>query len=180
MTRGGRAGPTSSHRKRPTHLVIGRIAVPHGVKGEVEAEILTDFPDRFSLLKTVYLGEELEAYVLQGHRHKKGRLILKLAGCDDRNQAAMLRGRLIYVPIEEAMPLQEDEYYVYEIVGLEVWTAGGEFLGRVDDILFTGSNDVYVVRDGDEEMLIPAISSAVKEVDMDRGRLIVHLMEGLR
>jgi 16S rRNA processing protein RimM len=78
------------------------------------------------------------------------------------------------------MPLKEDEYYLYQIVGLEVWTNEGKFLGCVDEILFTGGNDVYVVRDGDQEVLIPAISDVVKEVDISEGRLTVQLMEGLR
>lgn len=180
MEGGGRGGPSPGGEKRPSHLVVGRILAPHGLKGEVEVQILTDFSDRFSLLKTVYLGEELDPVVLEGHRPKNKRLILKLAGYQDRDQAAALRGRLIYVPIEEAMPLEEDEYYLYEIMGLRVWTTEGEFLGRVEEILFTGSNDVYVVRDGDQEVLIPAISSSVREVDISQQRLIVHLIEGLR
>lgn len=146
----------------------------------MEVEILTDFPDRFSSLKTVCLGEALERVVLEGHRPSNKRLLLKLGGYEGREQAATLRGKLIYVPLEEAMPLEEDEYYLYQVLGLQVWTTEGEFLGRVDEVLSTGCNDVYLVSDGDQEVLIPAISSVVKEVDLDGGRLIVRLMEGLR
>jgi len=153
---------------------------PHGLKGEVKAEILTDFPDRFSLLKTVYLGEELSPATLEGHRAAGSKIILKLDGCEDRDQAGMLRGKPIYVPVEEAMPLGEDEYYVHEVVGLQVWTTEGELLGHVDEILFTGSNDVYIVKDGDKEVLIPALSDVVKKVDIKEGRMEVRLLEGLR
>lgn len=180
MREEGRAGPSAGSQNRPSHLVIGRILAPHGVKGEVQAEILTDFPDRFGSLKTVYLGEEFHSVVIEGHRFHKNRVILKLAGFKDRNEARALRGKLIYVPVEEGMPLKEDEYYLYQIVGLEVWTNEGKFLGCVDEILFTGGNDVYVVRDGDQEVLIPAVSDVVKEVDISEGRLTVQLMEGLR
>ncbi|TKJ29822.1 MAG: 16S rRNA processing protein RimM [Chloroflexi bacterium B3_Chlor] len=173
-------GPSPRQRKRPSHLAIARILTPHGVKGEVKAKILTDFPDRFSLLKTVYLGEELSPATLEGHRPTGSKIILKLEGCEDRDQAGMLRGKLIYVPVEEAMPLDEDEYYVHEVVGLQVWTTEGELLGHVDEILFTGSNDVYVVKDGDKEVLIPAVSDVVKEVDTKAGRMEVRLVEGLR
>jgi len=180
MGEGGRAGTSPGRQDGPSHLVIGRILAPHGVKGEVAAEILTDFPDRFGELTRVYLGEELHPVVVEGHRFHKNRVILKLAGYKDRNQVRPLRGKPIYVPIEEAMPLEEDEYYLYQILGLEVWTTDGEFLGCVDEILFTGSNDVYVVRDGDQEVLIPATSDIVREVDISDGRLRVQLMEGLR
>lgn len=172
MVQGGRAGPS--------HLVVGRILGPHGLKGEVKVEILTDFPERFGLLETVYLGEELSPVVIEGQRFNKNRIILKLPGCDDREGAGKLRGQFIHVPVEEAMPLGDGEYYLYEILGLEVWTEEGEYLGCVEDILFTGSNDVYVVKNGDREVLIPALSDVVTEVDTDRGRLTVRLMEGLR
>jgi len=180
MEGGGRAGPSPDSENLPSHLVVGRILAPHGVKGEVEVEILTDFPDRFSSLKTVCLGEALERVVLEGHRPRNNRLLLKLGGYEGREQAATLRGKLIYVPLEEAMPLEEDEYYLYQVLGLQVWTTEGEFLGRVDEVLSTRCNDVYLVSDGAQEVLIPAISSVVKEVDLDGGRLIVRLMEGLR
>jgi 16S rRNA processing protein RimM len=180
MEEEGSAGPSPASRDQPSHLVIGRILSPHGVKGEVETEVLTDFPDRFGLLKTVYLGEELHPVVVEGHRFNKNRVILKLVGCEDRNEAGTLRGKLIHVPLEEAISLEKDEYYVYQILGSEVWTTEGELLGSVDDVLFTGSNDVYVVNLGDQQVLIPAISDVVKEVDISRGRIEVQLMEGLR
>jgi 16S rRNA processing protein RimM len=180
MEEEGRASPSPGRRSQPSHLVIGRILAPHGLKGEVEAKMMTDFPDRFGLLKTVYLGEELQPVIVEGHRFKKNRVILKLVDCEDRDEAGTLRGKLIHVPLEEAMPLEEEEYYVYQILGLEVCTTEGEFLGSVDDILFTGSNDVYVVKNDDQELLIPALSDVVVEVDINGGRIKVQLMEGLR
>ena len=77
------------------------------------------------------------------------------------------------------MPLGEDEYYVYQIVGLDVWTGEGEHLGRVSEVLFTGANDVYVVQGEKGEILIPAVEDVVLEVDLASGRLTVELMEGL-
>ncbi len=176
----GRVSPSLRRDRGPSHLVIGRILAAHGLKGEVEAQILTDFPQRFEASKTIYLGEELRPAVIERHRFHRDRVILKLGVCRDRDEADAQRGKLIYVPLEEAAPLQEDEYYLYQVLGLDVWTSEGEFLGRVSDILFTGSNDVYVVRDGHQEVLIPAISDVVREVDVDNGRLTVLLPEGLR
>jgi len=161
-------------------ITIGEILRPHGTKGEVKIMPMTDFPERFALVETVYLGEELRPVAIEGQRSNRDRIILKLSGCDHRDEARKLQGQFIHVPIEEAMPLEEGEYYLYEILGMEVWTTEGEFLGCVDDVLFTGSNDVYVVKRGDQELLIPAVSHVVSDIDTQRGRLTVQLMEGLR
>jgi 16S rRNA processing protein RimM len=163
----------------PRYLVIGKIVAPWGVRGEVKVAIETDFPERFEQLKRVYLGEKATAFVLEGSRLHKRDALLKLGGCDDRDAAEKLRGQLVQIPIEEAMPLGEDEYYVYQIVGLDVWTTEGEHLGRVSEVLFTGANDVYVVQGEKGEILIPAIEDVVLEVDIAGGRLTVELMKGL-
>lgn len=181
---------TEEHPRRPRrphgeppkprpYIIIGRVVRPWGTRGEVKVEIMTDFPHRFALLKRVYLGREATPFALKGFKLHKGWAILKLAGCDDRTAAEKLRGKLVQIPMEEAMPLGEDEYYVYQIVGLTVWTTKGERLGRVTEVLSTGSNDVYVVRDGEREILIPAIEDVVKEIDLAGGRMVVELMEGL-
>jgi 16S rRNA processing protein RimM len=163
----------------PRYLVVGKIVAPWGIRGEVKVAIETDFPERFGQLERVCLGEEATPFVLRGSRLHKGHALLKLDGCDDRDAAGKLRGQLVQIPIEEAMPLGEDEYYVYQIVGLDVWTSEGEHLGRVSEVLFTAANDVYVVHGEKGEILIPAVEDVVLEVDLAGGRLTVELMEGL-
>mgnify|MGYP005841289417 CR=1 FL=1 len=169
----------SSRPKAPSYLAIGKIVRPWGVQGEVRVEILTDWPERFGLLEYVYLGEQAVLYRLERFRLYKGCALLKLVGCDDRNAAEALRGQLVQIPPEKAMPLDEGEYYVHQIEELEVWTDEGEMLGRVVEVLFTGANEVYVVHGPRGEMLIPAIADVVLRVDLEGGRLIVHLMDGL-
>ena len=169
----------SSAPNPPPYLAIGKVVRPWGVRGEVKVEILTDWAERFALLEYVYLGEEVKLYRLERFRLHQGYALLKLTGCDDRNAAESLRGQVVQIPHEEAMPLDEDEYYVYQIEGLEVWTDEGESLGRVVEVLFTGCNEVYVVHGPGGEVLIPAIADVVLEVDLEGGRLIVHLMDGL-
>ena len=181
----GRSGMASSkpgkadNRSGPRYLVIGRVAKPWGIQGEVKVEIMTDFPDRFSLLRKVYLGPEAVPFALEGFRLHQEAALLKLEGCHDRAAVEKLRGQLVQIPIEEAMPLEQDEYYEYQIVGLAVWTAGGKYLGTVDEVISTGSNDVYVVRGEGREVLIPAIEDVVLEINLAQGRLVVELMEGL-
>jgi len=173
-------GGSRDRRESPTHLVIGRVLGPHGVKGEVQVEILTDFPERFDLLQRVYLGEELDAVAVEGCRTRGGKALLRLEGCDSRDEARKLCGQLVQVPVDEAVPLGEDEYYLHEIEGLEARTTEGEYLGHVVEVIETGSNDVYVVRNGRQEILIPALSDVVIKVDLEAGRIEVRLPEGLR
>jgi len=181
----GRSGMAGSklgkadNRSGPRYLVIGRVARPWGIQGEVKAEIMTDFPDRFSLLRKIYLGPEAVPFALEGFRLHNGAALLKLEGCHDRTIVEKLRGQLVQIPIEEAMPLEQDEYYEYQIVGLAVLTAGGECLGTVDEVISTGANDVYVVRGEGREVLIPAIEDVVLEINLAQGRMVVELMEGL-
>lgn len=140
---------------------------------------MTDFPDRFALLRKVYLGPEAAPFALEGFRLHKGAALLKLEGCHDRTSVEKLRGQLVQIPAEEAVPLEQDEYYVHQIVGLAVWTAEGEYLGRVGEVISTGANDVYVVRGEGREILIPALEDVVLEINLAQGRLVVELMEGL-
>jgi len=177
---GPNAPESAHHSQRPTHLAIGRVVKPHGLAGEVEVQILTDFPDRFDMLKTVFLGDDHTPAVLESQRRHGRLILLKFAGCDDPGEAEKLRRELIYVPVDEAVPLEEDEYYLHEIVGLQAWTTEGEYLGRVEEVIDTGSNDVYVVRDGARETLVPALSDVVLKIDTKRGRIEVQLMKGLR
>jgi 16S rRNA processing protein RimM len=177
--RRGSAGTTDS--AEPRFIAIGRIVRPHGVHGEVAVEVLTDFPERFDTIEVVFLGDALraETWQITATRWHKDHVLLTLQGCEDRTTAARLRGLLVQIPIEEAMPLPEDEYYPYQLVGLDVMTVEGEDLGRVSDILFTNANEVYVVTGPRGQILLPAIADVIDRIDLDAGHMIVRLMEGL-
>jgi 16S rRNA processing protein RimM len=169
----------------PRFLAIGQVVGMHGVRGELKVEALTDDPLRFGQLDTVFIGPDggnAVAWPVSGYRLHKGRILLKLGGLEDRSTAEAFRGLLVQVPAEESVPLEEDEYYEHEILGLEVWTRAGEYLGRIEEILYTGANEVYVVRDAKldrGEILIPAIGDVVLAVDLEAGRMEIDLMEGL-
>jgi len=166
-------------------LAVGQVAGAHGIRGEIKVAVLTDDPQRFGQLSQVWLGrdeQEPTPWALEGFRLHKGRALLKLKGCDDRSMAESLRPNLVLIPLEKAIPLEEDEYYEHQIVGLEVWMVSGERLGEIEEILYTGANEVYVVR-GDEpdrqEILIPAIEEVIREIDLEAGRLTIEPLEGL-
>lgn len=169
----------------PRFLTIGWVVGVHGLQGELTVQILSDDPHRFGVLQEVYIGleeEEPVAVPLLGFRLHKGRALLRLSNVEDRTSAERLRGYLIQVPIEEALPLEEGEFYEHQIIGLGVWTVEGERLGEVTEILYTGANEVYVVGGAGPRMrdlLIPAIAGVVHEIDLAGGRMIVELPEGL-
>jgi 16S rRNA processing protein RimM len=166
-------------------LSIGQIVGAHGIRGELKVEILTDDPHRFGLLERVYIGQDGEEpvpWAMEGYRLHKGRVLLKLAQCDDRTAAQAFRGLLVQVPFAEALPLQPGDYYEHQIVGLEVWTEDGRLLGEVAEILYTGANEVYVVRSVDphqRDCLVPAIKDVVIQVDLDAGQITIDPIEGL-
>lgn len=141
--------------------------------------VLTDFPDRFATTVELLVGEPPVARVVESHRLHQNRLLLKLAGVDDRAAAEELRGALLQVPVEAAVELPAGSYYWYQLIGLRVVDESGRELGELVEVLPTGSNDVYVVRGQFGEILLPAIKDVVREVDLAGGRLRVHLLPGL-
>ncbi len=168
----------------PRYLVVGRILRPHGVRGELRVEVITSSPERLNQHAYFFLAspdhpEAVRRYPVEKVRLHRGRLLLKLGGCDDRNGADELRGMLVQIPIEEAVPLEEGEYYHFQLLGVRVETEDGEWLGQVVKVLETGANDVYVVRGSRGEMLLPAVDELVLELDLDSKRMVVHLLPGM-
>jgi 16S rRNA processing protein RimM len=163
------------------YLAIGRIVRAHGLQGEVSIAVLTDFPERFETTEWVFLGNEFEAtaYRVESYRWHKKNILLTLAGVSDRTQAEKLRGQFVQVPLEEAVPLPEGTYYLYQLIGLEVTSTTGEFLGVITDIIETGANDVYIVEKDGQKILLPAIPDVVKTVDTLKGVMIVQVIDGL-
>jgi 16S rRNA processing protein RimM len=163
-----------------SHLVIGRVIAPRGVRGELRVQIETDSPERFYGLRKVFLGEQLTPFEVHRARLHEGQALLQLKGIEDRNAAEQWRGALVYVALTDAIPLEENEYYYYQIEGLKVVTVEGEVLGTVTEIIPTGANDVYVVQGEEGEILLPAIEEVIVEVNLEEGILRVKLLEGLR
>lgn len=176
--------PQSSGRGQPEprYLAIGRIVRAHGLQGEVSAIVLTDFPERFAHTEQVYLGNEFEAeaYRLQKYRWHQQHILLTLEGITTRTQAEQLRGLLVQIPITEATPLPPGDYYLYQVMGLEVITLTGQILGTVTGVIETKANDVYIITTpANQEILIPAIPLVIKTIDLAKKQLIVELLEGL-
>jgi len=169
----------------PAYLLLGEVLRPHGIRGELRIRLLTDYPERIGDLETVYLADNPEPakpkpYKVQGMRMNGIYGLLKLHQIDDRDQADRLRGLYVLVDMEHAVPLEEGEFYLYQLLGLKVETSAGEALGTLVEVLETGANDVYIVdspRYG--EILIPVTDETILKTDIDAGVVIVDLPEGL-
>ncbi len=169
-----------SKQPEPHYLAIGRIVRPHGVRGELRVEVLTDFPDRIARLRRVYVGDEHRAYTLRDVRLHQEALLLRLEGVDDRNTADLLRGQVVSVAMRDAVPLEPGEYYHHQLLGVRVVTEAGEALGEIVELLsIPGANDVYVVHGVRGELLIPGISDVVRRLDVEAGLMIIHPLPGL-
>ncbi|AIF51626.1 ribosome maturation factor RimM [Pelosinus sp. UFO1] len=158
-------------------IVIGKIGAPQGVRGEVRVTPLTDFPERFRELKTALLDDGT-SLPIESVRYHQQFVLLKFRGMDNRNDIEHLRGKLIKVERKDLVELPAGHYYIFDIVGLEVYTEEEEYLGKVTDVLETGSNDVYIVEQKDKQpLLIPALKSVVLQIDIPSGKMIVKLQE---
>lgn len=166
------------------YVAVGQIVGPHGIRGEVKVEPMTDFPERFRKGAQVFLGQATDAEeVVQAEiaaaRPHQGRWLVQFANVKDRNAAETLRGQYLLIAETDLMPLGEHENYAHDLIGLEVVTAEGVKLGTLVEILFTPANDVYVVRGPQGETLIPATREVVLGVDLASKRMTVALPEGL-
>ncbi|NMB44888.1 MAG: 16S rRNA processing protein RimM [Firmicutes bacterium] len=165
-------------------VVIGEITRPHGVQGAVKVIMHTDYPHRFDSLAEVYVGRDdaepqLVSFALAGRQ--EGQVICHLGGVESREAAEQLRGLLLMIPRDQVVDLPPGHYYIFDLVGLSVYTEAGEYLGRLKEVLQLGANDVYVVEAAtrEQDILLPAIEEVIVSVDLDRGRMLVSLLPGL-
>lgn len=164
------------------YLRVGVISSTHGLKGEVKVFPTTDEPERFRRLKKVFLdtGKEYMPLKVKGVKFFKNQVILKFEEFQDINEVEPYRGKDLLVERDQAIPLEENENFIVDLIDMDVFSDTGERLGILRDVLQTGANDVYVVEtDEGKEILLPAIPSCILEVDVDQARMRVHIPEGL-
>ena len=165
-------------------ITIGIVTTTQGNRGEVRVYPLTDFPDRFQELKlvTLDLDRSLQRVHIETVRYHKRMVIIKFKEVEDMNAALTLKGALIKIERNQVVPLPPGNYYLFELIGLPVFEENGECLGEVVDIQQTGSNDVYLVRNHQtgKDLLIPALKTVVRKIDLVEKRITVALLPGLR
>ena len=189
--RPGKDGQTGGSRfRRPPapvpdgYLAVGRVLGAHGLRGEVKVESYTDFDSRFAAGQQLLLGDELFLTEIAAARPHKGVFLLTFAEITDRAAAESLHNEWLYIPEDAAMKLDEDSFWVHDIVGLSVQTETHKLLGEVTDVIFTGANEVYVIQPApgvnrDRELLIPALTDVIRAVDFEAGVVTVRLLAGM-
>ncbi len=163
----------------PNYIAVGRVVRTHGTRGWVRVEVYSGLPDRFEGVRVVFFRGTAgaEGKILSDSDRLGNAVLLKFKGVDDREAARELVGKEIWLPEDQAIKLPEGEYFVHDLIGLQVVTTEGELLGRVEEVMLMGGNDVYVVRGEKGETLIPAVEEFVKEVDVKGGKIVVRLWE---
>ncbi|GFI29436.1 MAG: 16S rRNA processing protein RimM [Lachnospiraceae bacterium] len=172
---------------------VGVITTTHGVRGEVKVFPTTDDPARFKKLKNVLLdtGKEKLALEISQVKFFKNLVILKFRGIDNINDVEKYKGKSLLIAREQAVKCEEGEYFIADLIGLEVKTEEGQLLGEVKDVLQTGANDVYIIQvapdspyssrvsNKKKELLLPAIQECIRKIDIADKTMQVHLMAGL-
>ncbi len=173
----------------PDFVVIAQISSPFGLRGAVKANIQTDFPQRFEQLGKVLLSppgnaatvQREERSLMSARVQNDKHVVLRFEGITKVEQAELLRGYDVSIPIAEVVDLPEGEYYIFQIIGLEVYSTEEQYLGIVVNVERLPANDIYLVRGplSPKDLLIPAIKDVVKEIDLEAKRMTIELLEGL-
>jgi 16S rRNA processing protein rimM len=164
------------------YLEIGQIVNTFGIKGMVKVKPFTDNIERFSNLEKIYIKNKSgqTEYKIQEVKYHKNMVLVKFEGIENPEQADLLRNSYLIVDRETEEPLEAGRYYIVDMIGLDVFTDDNEYLGKLEDIYNTGSNDIYVVKNElGKQVLLPAIEDVIKNIDMDNKKVIVHLIPGL-
>ena len=164
------------------NLEIGQIVNIFGIKGFVKVNPWVNDVTRFDDLKKVYIKirKSLKELEIEEVKYHKNQVLLKFKGVETVEQAEMLRNAILEIDRKDAIPLEEGEYFIADLLESEVYTDEGEKLGILEDIFNTGSNDIYVVKNElGKSILLPRIKEVFKEIDVENKKIIVHLIEGL-
>lgn len=170
---------TGSPAGEPLYLSVGFLRRPHGLKGEIVMDLHTDFPERMKKGRKLFVGEDHKQMTLTNVRPHQAGLLVKFKDVDTPEDAGLYRNQWVYVQTKD-VPLPEGQHYKHELLGLKVMDEKDSPLGELIEILETGANDVYVVRDDSgKEILLPNIPSVILDLDIGARTMRVHLLEGL-
>ncbi|WP_250673055.1 ribosome maturation factor RimM [Paraclostridium ghonii] len=164
-----------------THFKIGKIVKTQGLKGEVRIFSTTDDIYRYDELETFYIGKDLNTdYTVEKVRYKGNLVIMKIKGIDSVEMAEKLVNKNLYVSREESKELEDDEFFIADMIGMDVYTVDNDHVGVLEDVLQYAANDVYVVKgENNKEYLIPAVMKFVPEIDIEERKMIIDPIKGM-
>ena len=163
-------------------LEIGKIVNSHGLRGEVKVVPWMDYPEDFGKLSCVYIkqNKEYKKLTVSEVKFQKGNVIVKFSEYNDINEILQFKNSVLYADRSDLGELPEGVYYIVDLIGLKVYTESDEYVGEIADVFNAGASDIYdVKREGKKNLLLPVIDDVVKKVDIENGRVTVHIMEGL-
>ena len=161
------------------YLEAGKIVNIHGIRGEVKIMPYCDSPELLCEFDRLFLGKSLKEIYIQRSRVQKNMVICKIEGIDSPEQAEKLRNKVLYIWRED-VELDDDAYFIQDLIGIEVYDAdSGRFYGTLNDVMQTGANDVYSIKNGNKNYLVPAIADVVVDTDIDSGIMTIRVPEGL-
>jgi len=164
----------------PVFVLVGKFRKPHGIRGEIRMTVLTDFPDLIEIGQQLYVGGNYQRYQIKNLRWKGDDLLVSLQELPDRTAVEIFRNIPVYMKTEDIPAAPEGEYYLHQLIGIEVITDQGEKLGFLSEVLITGANDVYLVKSPEgKEVLLPAIDDVVLDINLEDKTLLVHILPGL-
>ena len=161
-------------------LAIGRLQRPHGLNGELQMGVMTDFPERITHGKKVYIGEKHQPAIIKSTRHHNVGMLVTFEEFSHRDEVEHIRNWYVYVRMDELPKLPRGEYYQHELYGLEVHTDEGLHLGTLSEVIETGANNVYVISsENQNDVLIPSTEEVILKIDLKKNQILVHLLPGL-
>jgi 16S rRNA processing protein RimM len=179
-SRGTQQPAGSPQSGEPEFLVIGKLRAPHGLRGELLMDVITDFPERIRAGRQVYVGDDHRPLKVRSQRTALKGMLIGFQGFDTPEAAGELRNQFLYVSQADLPALPEGEYYHHQLIGLRVVRDDGQELGRLVEILDTSANDVYVVRPAEgPDTLLPAIDPVIVNIDLEQQTITVHLLPGM-
>ncbi|HHL73238.1 MAG TPA: 16S rRNA processing protein RimM [Bacteroidetes bacterium] len=171
------------HATMTEFVTIGKILKPHGIRGFFKVLPTTDDPARFSGMQSIRVRRPgtnaVQTYQPEKIQVQAHALLIKLQGVDTRNDAELLRNCEIVVKREECMPLDDESYYIFDLIGIRVETVAGKPVGTIREVLQYPANDIYVVDTGDDDVLIPAVGHFIKQIDLENALMVIEPIEGL-
>ena len=171
---------TGSPDGEPLYLSVGFLRRPHGLQGEIIMDLHTDFPERMKTGRKLFVGDEHKPMTLTSVRPHQSGLLVKFKGVETTEDAGVFRNQWVFIKAKDAPPLPPGQMYQYELIGFSVVDDQDNSLGKLIEIIETGANDVYIVKDDSgKEILLPAIPSVILDLDPARRFIRVHLLEGL-
>lgn len=161
------------------YIAVGKIINTFGIKGQVKVYPYTDDIERFSELKTVFIGKNKSKVEIENVIYHKGFAIIKFLGLNNINEVLLYKDDLIYIIEKDLRTLPDDHYFIFDLLDCEVIDISGKKLGYLSNVLQYASNDVYAIKNNNKEFLIPAVKEFIKEVNIEEKKIIVRTIEGM-